>query len=154
MNDLWASIIIMKPERIFSICNSLALVAWIILMFFTFWKNRDVYIFGVIIILFAIIYSWLIFSNISIDGFKNFNTLNGVSQLFSNKSLLLAGWIHYLAFDLLTGIYIVNNARKNGLNHWTIVPVLFFTFLLGPFGLLLYILLRTIKTKKYIQHNF
>lgn len=154
IGDLWVSIYIMEPEQLFSLCNSLALIAWIILIFFAFWKNRDVYIFSIVILLLSLVYSWLIFANIGTDGFKNFNTLKGVNQLFSDKSLLLAGWIHYLAFDLLTGIYIIQNARKNNINHWLTVPVLFSTFLLGPFGLLLYILLRTVKTKKYIHENF
>ena len=120
-------------------------------MFFTFWQNRSKYLIGVVIMLFAIVYTWLIVSNIKIDDFKNFNTLNGVSDLFSNKKLLLAGWIHYLAFDLLAGIYIVNNARKNGINHWITLPALAFTFFLGPFGLLLYIVIKSIKTKRYIH---
>lgn len=143
----------MSPEQIFAICNSLALISWIILIFFTFWKNRSEYLIAIVIILFSIVYSWLIFSTISIEGFKKFNTLNGISQLFSDKSLLLAGWIHYLAFDLLTGIYIVNNAKKNSIPYWAIVLPLIFTFLLGPFGFLLYFLLRFFKTKRYIQEN-
>lgn len=144
----------MSPEQLFSFCNTLAMLSWIILMFFTFWKNRGNYLLSVVIILFALVYSWLIFSNSTIESFRSINTLNGVSRLFSNKSLLLAGWIHYLAFDLLTGIYIVTNARKNNISYWLIVPALFFTFMLGPFGLLLYFLLRLIKTKTYIQDNF
>lgn len=144
----------MSPDQLFSFCNALAMLSWIILIFFTFWKNRGNYLLGVVIMLFALVYSWLIFSNSTIESFRDFNTLDGVSRLFSNKSLLLAGWIHYLAFDLLTGIYIVTNARKNNINHWLIVPALFFTFMLGPFGLLLYFLLRLIKTKTYIQDNF
>jgi hypothetical protein len=140
----------MLPEQIFSASNSLALIGWMILIFFPFWKNRDLYIGGIIIMLFAVVYSWLIFSNMNVDDLKSFSTLDGVSNLFSDKNLLLAGWIHYLAFDLLAGIYIVNNAAKKGINHWITIPALFFTFLLGPFGLLLYILLRGIKTKKYI----
>ncbi len=144
----------MSPDQLFSFCNTLALLSWIILIFFTFWKNRGNYLLSVVIILFALVYSWLIFSNSTIEGFKNFNTLDGVSRLFSDKYLLLAGWIHYLAFDLLTGIFIVTNARKNNINHWLIVPALFFTFMLGPFGLLLYFLLRLIKIKTYIQDNF
>ncbi|MEO5999106.1 MAG: ABA4-like family protein [Chitinophagaceae bacterium] len=144
----------MKPEQLFSVCNSLAMVAWIILIFFSFWKKRDTYLFAIVILLFALVYSWLIFSYISPDGFKNFNTLDGVSQLFSNKFLLLAGWVHYLAFDLLTGIYIVNNARKNRINHWVTAPALFFTFLLGPFGWLLYFIIRLVKTKRFIPDNF
>lgn len=144
----------MSPEQVFSLCSGLALLSWIILIFFPFWKTRDQYLFSIIIILFAIIYSWVIFSNITPDDFKKFNTLDGVSQLFQNKELLLAGWVHYLAIDLLTGIYILNNARKNGINHWITVPALFATFFLAPFGLLLYFIMRLIKTRKYISHNF
>lgn len=144
----------MKPEQLFSLCNSLALIAWIILLFFTFWKNRDQYVFSIVILLLALVYSWLIFSHITIDGFKNFNTLEGITQLFSDKYLLLAGWVHYLAFDLLAGIYILNNARKNGINHWLTVPALFFTFMLGPVGWLLYFLVRWFKTKSYLSNNF
>ena len=144
----------MSPDQLFSFCSTLALISWIVLIFFTFWKIRVNYLFSIVIILLALVYTWLIFSNITIGGFDNFNTLNGVGKLFSNKFLLLAGWIHYLAFDLLTGIYIVTNARKNNINHWLTVPALFFTFMLGPFGLLLYFLLRLGKTKKYIQENF
>lgn len=144
----------MSPDQLFSVCNSLALFSWIILIFFTFWKSRVQYLFSIVIILLALVYSWLIFSNISPEGFKNFNTLDGISRLFANKSLLLAGWIHYLAFDLLTGIFIVTNARKNDINHWLVVPALFFTFLLGPFGLLIYFLTRLVKTRTYLQDNF
>jgi hypothetical protein len=141
----------MTPNQIFSICNSLALGTWIVLIFFPFWKNRDQYIFGCIIILLAIVYSWFIFSTINKDIFKDFSTLSGVSDLFANKTMLLAGWIHYLAFDLLAGIYIVRNAEKNSINHWLISPTLLLTFLFGPFGLLLYFLLRWMKTKKFFS---
>jgi hypothetical protein len=141
----------MNPDQVFSICNTLAMAGWIILIFLTFWKKRDQYVFGIIIVLFAIIYSWLIFSSIDRDIFKNFSTLNGVSNLFANRQMLLAGWIHYLAFDLLAGIYIVRNGEKNNINHWLTTPTLMLTFLFGPFGLLLYFLLRWTRTRKYLS---
>jgi hypothetical protein len=141
----------MNPDQVFSICNTLAMAGWIILIFLTFWKKRDEYVFGIIIVLFAIIYSWLIFSSIDRDIFKNFSTLDGVSNLFANRQMLLAGWIHYLAFDLLAGIYIVRNAEKNNINHWLTTPTLMLTFLFGPFGLLLYFLLRWTRTRKYLS---
>ena len=144
----------MNPEQIFSICNTLAMLGWITLIFLKFWTKRDLFVFRIIIMLFAIVYSWLIISSFDIEILKNFSTLNGVSILFANKQMLLAGWIHYLAFDLLTGIYILHNARKNGINHWVTAPALFFTFLLGPFGWLLYFIIRLIKTKKYFPDNF
>jgi hypothetical protein len=141
----------MKPDQIFSICNSLALVGWIILIFLKFWSNRDQYVFGIIIVLLAVIYSWVIFSAIDKNIFTNFSTLNGVSNLFANRQALLAGWIHYLAFDLLAGIYIIRNAEKNNINHWLTTPALMLTFLFGPFGLLLYFLLRWALSRKYFS---
>jgi len=141
----------MNPDQIFSICNTLAMVGWIVLIFLKVWKKRDQFVFGILIMLLAIVYSWLIFSSFDKEIFENFSTLNGVSKLFANKQMLLAGWIHYLAFDLLAGIYIIRNAKKNNINHWLITPALVLTFLFGPFGLLLYCLLRGVKTRKYFS---
>jgi hypothetical protein len=139
----------MNPDKLFSVCNTLAMLGWIILIFLKFWKKRDQFVFGILIMLFAIVYSWLIFSSFDPEILKNFGSLNGVSTLFANKQMLLAGWIHYLAFDLLAGIYIIRNAEKNNINHWLITPALVLTFLFGPFGLLLYCLLRSVKTRRY-----
>ena len=142
----------MSPEKIFSLCSTLAMISWIILIFFTFWKNRDRYLLASVIILFCLIYAWLIFSNMSPGTLDSFGTLDGVSKLFSNKTVLLAGWVHYLAFDLLAGIYIVRNARQVGINHWLLVPALILTFMLGPVGLLIYFIMRLFKTKNILDN--
>ena len=52
--------------------------------------------------------------------------------------MLLAGWIHYLAFDLLIGSWEVRDARELGIPHLFVVPCLFLTFMFGPAGWLLY----------------
>ncbi|HWJ25101.1 MAG TPA: ABA4-like family protein [Flavisolibacter sp.] len=141
----------MNPDQIFSVCSKLALIGWIILIFLKFWQKRDQFVYGIIIILLAAVYSWLIFASFDKDIFKNFSTLTGVANLFADKNMLLAGWIHYLAFDLLAGIYIIKNAEKNNINHWLTTPTLLLTFLFGPFGLLLYILLRSIITRNFFS---
>ena len=43
-----------------------------------------------------------------------FDSLDNVAALFQTRELLLAGWIHYLAFDLFTGAWIVRTARQTG----------------------------------------
>ena len=144
----------MTPDKIFSICNSIALAGWLILMFLPFWHNRDRFIVGVIVTLFCIVYTWLIITSFDLAGFKNFNTLNGVMDLFTNKTMVTAGWVHYLAFDLMTGVFILRNARLHGINHWITVPCLFMTFMLGPIGLLLYLIIRMIATRKFLAENF
>ena len=67
-----------------------------------------------------------------------FSTLAGVALLFSNPWLLLAGWMHYLAFDLLVGSWEVRDARERGIPHLLVVPCLLLTFMFGPAGWLLY----------------
>jgi hypothetical protein len=66
-----------------------------------------------------------------------------VSRLFANRHLLLAGWVHYLAFDLFVGAGEVRDARRHALSHLLVVPCLALTFLLGPAGLLLYYAVRS-----------
>jgi hypothetical protein len=61
-----------------------------------------------------------------------FSTLPDVATLFSNPWALLAGWIHYLAFDLLIGTWETRDAREHGVPPLWLVPCLVLTFLFGP----------------------
>ena len=56
--------------------------------------------------------------------------------------LLLAGWIHYLAFDLFVGSWEVRDAQERGIPHLAVVPCLLLTFMFGPAGWFLYNLVR------------
>ncbi|MCW5676237.1 MAG: DUF4281 domain-containing protein [Xanthobacteraceae bacterium] len=67
-----------------------------------------------------------------------FDSLPAVRQLFSNDWALLAGWVHYLAFDLFVGAWIARDASRSGVSRWFMIPVLPLTFLFGPAGLLLF----------------
>src|SRR4051812_21348401 len=53
--------------------------------------------------------------------------------------MLLAGWTHYLAFDLFVGRWEVRDAQRRGIPHLLITPALVLTFLLGPAGFLFYL---------------
>jgi hypothetical protein len=71
-----------------------------------------------------------------------FGSLSEVGTLFSHRGLLLAGWLHYLAFDLLVGAWEVREARRIGLPHGAVLPALVLTFLFGPVGFLAFLALR------------
>jgi hypothetical protein len=71
-----------------------------------------------------------------------FGSLAEVMKLFANQWATLAGWIHYLAFDLFVGGWEVRDAQARGISHWFVIPCLVLTFLLGPIGFLLYCVLR------------
>lgn len=145
----------MTPDSIFSICNTIAMIGWLILLIASpFWMDTDKLLIGIIITLFAIVYAWCISQSFNAGDFEKFSTLDGVMSLFTNKMAVTAGWVHYLAFDLMTGIWIKKNSMKHGISHWLLIPSLFFTFMLGPVGLLLYLIIRFIKTKQYFASNY
>jgi hypothetical protein len=70
-----------------------------------------------------------------------------VTALFAVPELLLAGWIHYLAFDLFVGAWIARNGSAEGVSPLVLTPILLATFLAGPIGYLAYALLRPVISK-------
>lgn len=73
-----------------------------------------------------------------------FGSLADVAKLFSQQESLLAGWIHFLAFDLFVGAWICRTARNEGIRFWLVLPCLPLTFLFGPAGYLAFLLVRCI----------
>ena len=145
----------MSPDSIFQTCSAIAMVGWLVLLIISpFWSSFDKFLIGIVITLFAIVYALLIFQVFTPGDFEKFGSLNGVMELFTDKTAVTAGWVHYLAFDLLTGIWIKKNAQKYNIHHLILIPCLLFTFMLGPIGLLLYLLVRWIKTKQYFAVNY
>lgn len=76
------------------------------------------------------------------DTQGGFSSLDSVAALFASKPLLLAGWVHYLAFDLFLGNWILRRSQEEAMPHWLMVPVLLATFLFGPIGYLAFLLLE------------
>ncbi len=145
----------MSPDSVFQICSSIAMLGWLVLLLVSpVWISIDKFLIGVIITLFAIIYAWLIFQVLTPGDFEKFGSLDGVMELFTNKTAVTAGWVHYLAFDLMVGTWIKKNGLKYNIPHLLLVPCLLLTFMLGPIGLLLYLLIRFIKTKHYFIANY
>lgn len=144
----------MSPDKIFQLCNGIALLGWIILIVLPMWTSSDRFIMGIIVTLLAIVYTYYIASNLSAVDMESFSSLAGVTALFTNPLAVLIGWVHYLAFDLVVGIWIKKNSLKHGISHWLIIPCLLLTFMFGPVGLLLYLLVRFAKTSNYFSASF
>ncbi len=144
----------MTHEVIFSIANSLALFSWIFLLIFPFRPMTNKILMGVSVALLALAYAVLVFQTLQPADFEKFQTLEGITGLLSVPGAALVGWIHYLAFDLMVGLFIAHNAAKHGIKHIIIIPCLIFTFMLGPVGLLLYFIIRWSFTKQWFAENF
>ena len=133
----------MHPDALFQLVNPLVLPGWALLILAPRWRWTQTIAAVALPILLAVVY--LVTLALALGGGMGdggFNSLAGVAALFRNPLALLAGWIHYLAFDLFIGSWQVRDAARLGLSHWLVAPCLLLTFLFGPVGLLLYFALR------------
>ena len=143
----------MKAEQIFAIVNMIALLSWLVLLVAPrFIVTRKVILSGAIPLLLSAAYLILIVMFFG-KAEGGFDSLKNVMTLFTNEWAALAGWIHYLAFDLLVGIWEVKDSETRGISHWFVIPCLILTFLLGPIGFLLYSVLRAVTGKKEVKDD-
>jgi hypothetical protein len=138
----------MTAEQLFSIANLIAVGGWVILILGSRLRWVPALVTGAILpLLFAVLYGFLIATNWG-EKTGGFGTLAQVRALFSNDWLLLAGWVHYLAFDLFIGSWQVRDAQKHLIPHLLVIPGLILTFFFGPIGLLLYCIVRLVRIKR------
>ena len=104
--------------------------------------------FKVIPLALAFMYAIYIFQAIQISGMMDFGSLTSVITLFTEENAVLAGWIHYLAFDLIVGMWMLDQNKELKINQLVMAPCLFLTFMLGPIGFLLFMIIKTIKQKQ------
>lgn len=81
------------------------------------------------------------------QGSGGYGSLADVARLFEHRGLLLAGWVHYLAFDLLVGVWEREEARRIGLPLPLLWPCLLLTLLFGPLGWLIFMGLRAFRLR-------
>jgi len=134
----------MTANMLFSICGALAGLGWLILLLGPVWPKRfRDHLPRCIPIALSFVYAAVILPHW--PGHRGgFNSLDQVALLFSDRWLLLAGWVHYLAFDLFIGGWEYDDARQRGVPHLAIVPALLLTFLFGPAGFLVYLGTRAV----------
>ncbi len=140
----------MTPGQLFSTLNLVTMVAWLPLVFLprARWAVNVVPV--VMPFLLGIIYVVLVTVALPF-GEGGFSSLAAVRTLFEDPWALLAGWVHYLAFDLFVGGWEVRDAQRRGIPHLLVVPVLVLTFLFGPGGLLLYLAIRPLVRRKAVS---
>lgn len=137
----------MTYETVFSLINLSVLPAWFLLIFLPrFSVTRALVHSAVYPVALGVFYVsamiWGIASGVVGSGEGNFTSVSGISAIFQSPMGVLIGWAHYLVFDLFVGAWIARDSQRRGLAHLATAPCLFLTFLLGPTGLLLYLLLR------------
>jgi hypothetical protein len=137
----------MTPEQLFSLLNLMTVAAWIPLVFLPRKRWATTVVPVALPSLLAVIYVVLVAATL-MQSEGGFSSLAAVRTLFANDWGLLAGWTHYLAFDLFIGGWEVRDAQRRAVRHLVIVPALVLTFLFGPGGLVLYLALRRFAPNK------
>ena len=139
---------LLDPDSVFSLANGAAALAWLALVFSpgsvrwapAVWRFTGRWL----PLAFAVIYVAMLATHWRGEG--GFGSVAQVRALFDVPGALVAGWVHYLAFDLFVGSWIAERAAALKLPHLLTVPLLLLTFMFGPAGLLAFVLLRPKQT--------
>ncbi len=78
----------------------------------------------------------------------SFTTIEGVRAIFATDGGVTVGWTHYLAFDLVVGCWIASQADESGVSRWAQAPILLLTFLAGPAGLLVWLIVAALRRSR------
>ena len=141
----------MDLATIFKLINTAVLPAWLLLIFLPRGSVTKTLVHSMLYpLLLGMVYTiglgFAVYGGMgAADG--GFTTLAGVKALFSADISILIGWAHYLVFDLFVGAWIARDAQRRGFHHGLLIPCLLFTFMAGPLGLLLYVILRRALNK-------
>jgi len=133
----------MTPDFVFTVCSLGVMPAWLLLAVAPgwVWTQRLVHALWIPLLL-GLVYLTTFLTSPPMPEGGDFGSLAGVMILFTSPHGVLAGWVHYLVFDLFVGAWEVRDARRRGIPHAFVLPCIFFTLMLGPIGLLLYLALR------------
>ena len=132
----------MTAETLFSLASAAVLPGWALLVLVPGWKWTARLVGPVLIpALLSLLYLYLLAARWAILA-GGFGSLATVRRLFDDPAVLLAGWVHYLAFDLFIGSWEVRDAQRLALPHLLVVPCLLLTLLFGPVGFLSYLVVR------------
>lgn len=143
----------MQLETLFQAANYSVIPFWLLLIVAPRWSWTQRLVYGpVVLLLLTPIYAYLLFGYAPAPEGTEFRTLYGVMLGFSAPHLVLAGWIHLLIFDLFVGAWEVRDAQRRGVSHFLVIPCLIATLMIGPIGLLLYVLVRFFN-KRVLEYD-
>jgi hypothetical protein len=137
-------------QSLFGLANLIALIAWIALIL----VPRRPLVLTLILYagvgLLCLIYSVLLVSLLAgwLDPIRDAGTpilsysVRGLRAFFMSDGGIVVGWTHYLALDLFTGLWIARDSDGKHISRLIQVPVLFATYMAGPLGLLIWLVVR------------
>ena len=129
-------------ELLFTIANTAILLAWLPLLLAPKWSfTKQMLAFPYVPFILSFFYLFFLLNDGGLAE-ADFSSLAGILELYRNATpeAAAAGWMHYLAFDYWVGCWMLSDAQKKAVPHLLIVVPLLCTFMLGPVGIMLYVL--------------
>ena len=83
-----------------------------------------------------------------LDSFELYTGLEGLYSMFSNETLLLTFWLHFLSISLFVGTWIARDSQKYAMQRFFVIISLILTYFTGPFGLVVYWFFRIFYSKR------
>lgn len=141
----------MSWEFLFGATNGLAIICWVILIVLPRGALLKTVIFyggaGILCLVYAVLL--VLLTGDMIDGgalegagAAGYGSIEEVRAIFLSDGGVVIGWTHYLAFDLFLGMWIAGDGDAKGFSRWLQAPILLITFLVGPVGLLIWLIIR------------
>ena len=82
------------------------------------------------------------------EGFKLYLGLDGLDEIYSNESIRLIFWLHFLAISLFIGAWIARDSERHLIPKIISAPCILITYFTGPFGVVIYWFIRIFYAKK------
>ena len=127
---------------------------WFILIFFPQSKICGILTTSILpFLILGCVYVYLIFYfyNEGYDFLENFELYLGIynlANLFENELFIILIWIHFLSINLFCAAWIVRDSQKFMVPKAMVFVPLIFTYFVGPFGILIYWIVRIFFAKK------
>ena len=141
----------MNWNLLFNAVNLLALLSWLLLVAGPRTELTRTIVFYCGVGLLCLVYATFLLLLVTgaVDGnagegagAASFTSIDGVRAIFASDGGVTLGWTHYLALDLFAGLWIARDADSKHFARGWQVPVLLLTFVAGPFGLLVWLVIR------------
>ncbi len=139
----------MDFETLFSIAGLIAMLGWLCLLLSPLIPKWADWIAGMVLPITLSLGYVVLLVVPSSDSAGGFGTLADVMVLFSYEQAALAGWIHFLAFDLFIGAWVCRTARSEGVSFWLVAPCLPVVFLFGPAGFIAVQVIRAVRNRTF-----
>ncbi|HEX2033331.1 MAG TPA: ABA4-like family protein [Chloroflexota bacterium] len=133
-------------EALFSLSNVLIMPFWLLMIFASNWRwTRRIVASPLIAVPPAVIYAVVIVPQLAaVFPALMRPQLATIAAVLGTPWGATAAWAHLVAFDLFVGRWIYLDSRSRDASPWTVGPILFLTLMVGPLGLLLYLLVRPV----------